>query len=188
MTRAPDLTDCPLVAVADPLNAPLQLVLATLRQIDMSTLDPTHAAQFVALAKACTHLAAQIGAQPPQPPALQLPLDRSVFDHLMDMAGPEIARDLLDRLIEDLTSVRQALDAARHTPDWETLRMQSHILIGLAGAVGATHLQTHAQDLNHLANQASDVSLEWQLMQLDPPLTALIQFIRHHRHTAVAAE
>jgi HPt (histidine-containing phosphotransfer) domain-containing protein len=190
MTRAPDLTDHPIMAIADPLHVPLQLVLAQLRHMDMSTLDPRLAAQLAALAKACALLATHLDAlQSPPTIASPLPLlDRSVFDHLMDLAGPETAHDLLDRLIEDLTAVRQALDAARHAPDWESLRMQSHILIGLAGAVGATHLQTQAQDLNRLANRATDMNLERQFMQLNPPLNALIHFMQSQRHSAMAAQ
>jgi hypothetical protein len=68
------------------------------------------------------------------------------------------------------------------------LRDQSHILIGLAGAVGATGLHDMAQDLNRLANQMEPDGLAPVLVQLTPALDALIQFLHAQRAPDIAAQ
>ncbi len=86
-----------------------------------------------------------------------LSLDKTRLTRLLDMAGPDSGRDLLERLISDLSSVKRGLIKAVAQPglppDWEAVRGHSHVLISLAGAVGAQALQTGAETLNLLADQ-----------------------------------
>jgi HPt (histidine-containing phosphotransfer) domain-containing protein len=189
MTRAPDLMVQPAVADTETLQFALQMVLSHLQQVDMAMLDAPLATRLSALAQACTALDAQLHRQPLPAITAQNLLDHAVFDRLMVLAGPETARDLLDRLVEDLQSVQQNLNTARHPPVWEALRTQSHILIGLAGAVGAHGLHKSAQDLNDLANDpAQQPALDPLLSRLTPTLAALIHFVQAQRTAAVAAQ
>lgn len=87
-----------------------------------------------------------------------LPLDGSL-SRLMDMAGPETARELVIRLDADLVSVAEGLRAAGAKPDWTALRSQSHILIALAGAAGAQRLQDAAEALNAIAHGTDPAEL-----------------------------
>lgn len=73
---------------------------------------------------------------------------------LLDLAGPEVAGELLDRLAEDLGTVGAVLSAAAPARDIAALRAQTHVLISLAGAVGAERLQHLAEDLNAAAHAA----------------------------------
>jgi two-component system, OmpR family, aerobic respiration control sensor histidine kinase ArcB len=191
MNRVPDLTDRPVLAAAEdmqPLLSAVQQVLPYLRDMDMTGLDAPLAQRLVALERACDVLHSQLrGADTSAPITPDALLDRAVFDRLMDLAGPDAAHDLLDHLVEDLTGVRDGLEAAHHGPDWEGLRIQSHILIGLAGAVGAQTLQARAQDVNEVANQRASASLDPLLASLMPGLVGLIRFVQRQRMSVVVA-
>ena len=121
-------------------------------------------------------LAAIIADLQPPPPAA-MPLDGSL-QQLMLMAGPELARDLVDRLQDDLASVAAALRAAWPAGDWPVLRSQSHILVSLAGAAGARPLQAGAEHLNNVANLADGAAMHLALPPCLTQITALRQKIR----------
>ena len=121
-------------------------------------------------------LAAIIADLQPPPPAA-MPLDGSL-QQLMLMAGPELARDLVDRLQDDLASVAAALRAAWPAGDWPVLRSQSHILVSLAGAAGARRLQAGAEHLNNAANLADGAAMHLALPPCLTQITALRQKIR----------
>jgi hypothetical protein len=99
-------------------------------------------------------------------------LDGSL-QRLMVMAGPVLARDLVERLLDDLAAVATALRRAR-AGDWALLRAQSHILIALAGAAGAPQLQRAAEELNRIAQGAEAAALAGAL----PPCLTMIAALR----------
>ena len=107
-------------------------------------------------------------------------LDR--LGRLMDMADPETGLVLLKQLISDLCGVQSGLTRAGSEPDWTALQSHSHVLISLAGTVGALQLQAAAEALNlfgHRENLAAvDGALPGVLSQLD----ALIDVLREVGH------
>ena len=74
--------------------------------------------------------------------------DELRFMELLSLAGPATARELAMRLDEDLTLVAQALIQAELTADRHQLRAQSHILLAIAGTVGANLLCQMSGRLN----------------------------------------
>lgn len=74
------------------------------------------------------------------------------FDGLIRLAGPGVARELLAQLGSDLDVVEQALSAALATQDSLAIRHQTHVLIALAGSVGAESLLQLAKTLNQMAH------------------------------------
>ena len=98
--------------------------------------------------------------QPVEPAAMVL--DGSL-QRLMEMAGPQVARDLMERLGIDLDSVAAALRDAGAVADWACLRGQSHILIALAGVAGARQLQSVAERLNQIAQGGDPAALHQAL-------------------------
>jgi hypothetical protein len=76
-------------------------------------------------------------------------IDPDVFCRLLALTGEEIARDLLARLDEDLAAARADLAGTSH--DKDRVRQVSHLLIGLAGSVGAVDLHDAAEGLNRAA-------------------------------------
>lgn len=88
------------------------------------------------------------------------PFDRATFDHLIDIAGPESAQELLTRLASDLRRAERGLFAGLATADRASIRAETHVLIALAGAVGATALLRLSEALNASAQRRDDPSRE----------------------------
>jgi CheY-like chemotaxis protein/DNA-binding phage protein len=115
---------------------------------------PLPAPEAIALA-----IAAALGRKaPPAAASAAVPdnvpeLDRAKYDHLIDIAGPDAARELMERLARDLGSCRAGLARALDRGDNPAIRAETHVLIALAGAVGATRLQRAAEALNLAAHR-----------------------------------
>ena len=80
-------------------------------------------------------------------------LDDGSLLRLLEMTGPETGRELLDRLMADLSGVERGLVQAGTAQDWVAIRHHSHVLISLAGVAGGLRLQDRAQNLNQLAQE-----------------------------------
>lgn len=87
---------------------------------------------------------------PPDLPPLQM--DDSRLARLIELAGPLHTTELLMHLDQDLTRVAQELAKAVQTSDPGIIRTQTHVLITLAGSVGAAGLEQDARTLNQIAN------------------------------------
>ena len=89
-------------------------------------------------------------------------LDETRLNHLLEISGPEGAKELLNRLHSDLSNISDALSNAVPELDLPNLRGQTHVLISLAGAVGADRLQRQAEALNsaaHLQDESAVLAL-----------------------------
>lgn len=104
--------------------------------------------------------------------------DASRLSHLMEITGPDLAVELLARLTEDLTTTQTTLATGATTFDWKRLREGSHVLISLAGSVGAMSLQVMAENLNAIAHRQDTEALATLMPPLDGELTSLIRLIR----------
>ena len=119
------------------------------------------------------------GAELVQMETLDQAVDPVRFDRLMDMAGPDAAQELLDRLEEDLAGVALGLS---HALGGETivpaeLRAQTHVLIALAGAVGAEPLQRLAEALNAAAHRGSVAEMARLGAATEARLAKLARFV-----------
>ncbi|MDZ7884412.1 MAG: hypothetical protein U5N53_16660 [Mycobacterium sp.] len=79
-------------------------------------------------------------------------MDQSVFDALLDMAGPDVGPELVAQMSADLRAVSVALSVGLAVPDWDEIRSQTHVLVALAGAAGAYGLESACQQLNRAAH------------------------------------
>lgn len=120
-----------------------------------------------------TALCSAPGQAPTNPPA---PRDTTAFDRLLEMAGPELATELLARYQDDLTTVQTNLCAALPPLDWPTLCAASHVLIGLAGTAGDTTLEHNARTFNTAANSKDSGALS---LQKDAVLDGLADLLTH---------
>ena len=87
-------------------------------------------------------------------------LDPNIFGALMEMASDDGGRELLEKVLADLRSVAAGLEAALAAADIAEIRSQTHILVAVAGAVGATRVQADAEALNRAAHSADIRTLE----------------------------
>lgn len=104
-----------------------------------------------AIARALSHEGVAVA--PPEAGDTAPPLNRDRFDHLLDIAGPDGAGELVERLHEDLAGVAERLGRGLPDADWSVIRAETHVLIALAGAVGAERLQRLAETLNAQAHR-----------------------------------
>lgn len=104
--------------------------------------------------------------------------DPARFRHLLTLAGPTMQAALLSHLCTDLakcgTDLRDGLDHK----DWTALREGSHVLISLAGSVGALSLQAMAERLNSLAHERNLADAAALMPGLASELDALLQLVR----------
>ncbi len=128
---------------------------------------------------------------PPAPPAeaafgdQDAPVvDAAVYGALAETFGPQMMADLLEKVAADLTTARDDLAAARETGDHAAVRAASHIVVGVAGAVGASRLQGCARRLNTAAI-GDDAAAVFELI---PECVAEIEAVVAFTHTERAGQ
>ena len=82
-------------------------------------------------------------------------IDRSVYDTLAETIGPAAMAELLEKVAADTRSARSRLEKAGDPVDLAEIKAVSHILISVAGAIGARQVQDGARSINTAA-QAGD--------------------------------
>lgn len=97
-------------------------------------------------------------AHPTPDAAAVVPLPTALFaperlENLLAMSGAEMGQELMRRLDHDLRHVCDGLAPSTGEASFEAVRRHTHVLVSLAGAIGATRLQALAQDLNTTAHR-----------------------------------
>ncbi|WP_415233342.1 response regulator [Pseudorhodobacter sp.] len=105
-------------------------------------------------------------------------LDATAFMRLLDIAGPDMAAELLARYQEDLTSVQARLVAGLAANDWKNLSAASHVLIALAGTAGMGDLEQACREFNLAANDADSVSMAKHRDAMLNGLADLLSFVK----------
>ncbi|MGY6410594.1 MAG: hypothetical protein ACXIUV_06175 [Alkalilacustris sp.] len=188
-----ELSPCDLALVDPRIGGAEQLVAAIRAQggapgrVPVLALGPLPGADALlapnasaeALAATLAAVLDRRGAELTQMETLDQAVDPERFDRLMDMAGPDAAQELLERLEEDLVCVARGLS---HALEGEAiapseLRAQTHVLIALAGAVGAEPLQRLAEALNAAAHRGSVAEMRRLGAATQVRLANLVQFL-----------
>ena len=104
--------------------------------------------------------------------------DEARFAALLELAGEDTAVELTQRLDEDLTNVGLVLTKAQ---DAEVLHAQSHILLSIAGTIGATQVFKLAQDLHAVTKTAETVRMAAVVAETRVALNDLILRLRSMR-------
>ncbi|RMF36384.1 MAG: response regulator, partial [Alphaproteobacteria bacterium] len=65
------------------------------------------------------------------------PVDRAIYDSLAQTIGSEAMAELLEKVESDLREIASALRVATRSGDTATIRAKTHVLISVAGAIGA---------------------------------------------------
>lgn len=84
------------------------------------------------------------------------PVSLTVFNSLADAIGAEAMKDLLTKIDSDLEKAATDMQAAASAEDMKAVSGATHILVSVAGAVGAQNLQRLSQKLNAVANKRAD--------------------------------
>ena len=112
-------------------------------------------------------------------------IDPATYDALVVAIGAETMGELLDKVIADLVAAQQDLagsfDAAESVPDRERIRSASHILVSVAGAIGAVRLQTCARELNAVAHADAPERVAATTRRCIGEIDAAVAFARDRR-------
>jgi two-component system aerobic respiration control sensor histidine kinase ArcB len=93
----------------------------------------------------------------PAPAEAEEPVaDQAVYDALCRAIGQDMVCELLEKVVADLRQARADLAGALAPLDRRAIRSASHILISVAGAIGALRLQNCARALNAAAHGEED--------------------------------
>lgn len=80
-------------------------------------------------------------------------IDESIYQGLVQSIGGDAMAELLGKVDADIRSAQGRLSQGLETGDIGEIRSASHILISVAGAIGATRLRKGAKDVNAAAHQ-----------------------------------
>jgi CheY-like chemotaxis protein len=108
-------------------------------------------------------------------------IDVAVFQGLCDAIGPEVMGELLDKVEADLLGAQAELKGALDTVASEPIRSASHILISVAGALGAVRLQACARKLNGLAHGEERARIAEGARRCIAEIDAAVAFARSRR-------
>ena len=107
--------------------------------------------------------------------------------HLLALAGPDEAGELIDRLAADLERSAETLADATDRGDSHGVRAATHVLISLTGAVGAGQLQRDMEAANAAAHRDDWTDIRTRIDAVAAPLAALRREVAAARG-ATAAE
>jgi CheY-like chemotaxis protein/HPt (histidine-containing phosphotransfer) domain-containing protein len=108
-------------------------------------------------------------------------VDEAIYDALVEAIGREMMAELLDKVVVDLLAARAALSGALEPLDRGPIRSASHILISVAGAIGATRLQSGARCLNAVAHSVADDGIAQQARSCIGEIDSAVAFAREQR-------
>ncbi len=92
-------------------------------------------------------------------------LDPQRLNSLRETLGEEDFGELTSEFVSDLKSLREDLSSA--DGDGEAVRKATHVVIGVAGAIGALKAQAAAEDLNACAHTTAMEGIEDRIASLD---------------------
>lgn len=87
-------------------------------------------------------------------------IDRLAYDGLAAAVGQAAFGELLSKVDADITDAYDRMSRAIHELDMNELRAATHILMAVAGAIGAVGLQEMAQRLNRAAHETDEPAIQ----------------------------
>ncbi|HLA08615.1 MAG TPA: Hpt domain-containing protein [Anaerolineales bacterium] len=80
-------------------------------------------------------------------------IDKTTFDELKQMSGPEFINELIDTFLDDAPKLTDELTAARRANDADSFRRAAHSMKSNAATFGARHLAELAKELEMLGKE-----------------------------------
>ena len=108
-------------------------------------------------------------------------IDAATYAALCEAIGPDLMAELLDKVISDLTAAQGDLVAGSAPVDRPAIRSASHILISVAGALGALRLQACARSLNGTAQTEAEETLASAVAGCVAEIDLAVEFARERR-------
>ncbi|WP_189640646.1 ATP-binding protein [Paramylibacter ulvae] len=106
-------------------------------------------------------------------------IDQDIYTALESSVGREDMHELLSKILIDLKSVAGALKKFVAAMDVAGVRAQTHVLVSVAGAIGAKSVQKSAESLNISANHEEINQVREYYLECATGLTKLIVEVDH---------
>ncbi|MHA1128239.1 MAG: response regulator, partial [Alphaproteobacteria bacterium] len=104
-----------------------------------------------------------------------------VFKVLADTIGQDALAEFLEKVIQDFENIAADLIQAEAMDDDAAVRTNSHILISVAGAIGASNLQHLAEDLNRAARSGKRQERQVLNLQCIKGISDVVTYLRSKR-------
>ncbi len=108
-------------------------------------------------------------------------VDLAIYDALSEAIGAEMMSELLEKVVADLGSARDDLVSGLDPVDRAPIRSASHILISVAGAIGANRLQRCARKLNNAAHAEDPAGIADQVRTCITEIDAAVLYAEARR-------
>ena len=105
-------------------------------------------------------------------------IDMEIFDRLASAFDPAGRIELSEKVCADVLSARNSVDSATGSDDFKELCGATHVLISVAGAIGATRLQSLAQCLNSAGHAADSSEIGIKGPELVAEADMVLDFVR----------
>ncbi len=117
----------------------------------------------------------------PPPPEINPDADiqMDIYTGLKEIIGHESMQELLGKVKSDLQDVRDGVLAGVAASDVTPIRAQTHILISVAGAVGAVNLQHIAETLNATAKTGDWAKITQESMRCEKGIASVLTFVEN---------
>lgn len=108
----------------------------------------------------------------------------TTFSSLADTIGEDAFDGFLTSVIKDFSDISDALIQAESSNDHAVVRANSHILISVAGAIGAESLQHRAEELNAAARAENQKDRQILNMECINGILEVISFLKLQKVTS----
>lgn len=114
-------------------------------------------------------------------------VDSATYEALCEAIGPDLMPELLEKIVADLIGAQRDLAKGLEPVDRAAIRAASHILISVAGALGALRLQACAKTLNATAAGGADEGLADEVRACIREIDQAVDFVRSQAPGGFAA-
>lgn len=108
-------------------------------------------------------------------------VDRAIYNVIAQTIGPDFLEEFLEKVVTDFDTIKKGLITAESEGNYADWRSHSHILISVAGAIGATNLQHLAQDLNAAANACDKMTAQPLNLQCIVGISKVVTFLNNEK-------
>lgn len=105
-------------------------------------------------------------------------IDRNIYDTLAEAIGPAAMTELLGKVDSDIQAARARLVQAIDPLDMGEIRSVTHILISVAGAVGALPVQERAKQMNAAGHRDDSAAVERDMQALLGEIDRMLEYVR----------
>ncbi len=105
-------------------------------------------------------------------------IDRNIYDTLAEAIGPAAMTELLGKVKSDIQAARARLVQALDPVDLGEVRSVTHILISVAGAVGALPVQEGARQMNAAGHRDDVPAIERDMQGLLGEIDRMLEYVR----------